>query len=186
MFHLDLLTGSKAIVTSSFFFFLSKANTLSQQNVFVTLNCNFDSFMALLWRNSGHYDVMKEILHIGMLVGFFGFFVLFSLGVSFELRLYERKGLPHSPYGRRSGCFVKWVCPTLSSLTLFSQNFKDQSNEQQHANGLIVSLTSFVNKTSNQPATKPQIKLATNSPFLPNLLSSVESRVAQFYVEHAA
>lgn len=127
-------------------------------------------------RNSSHW-------HAG---GLFGFLVLFSLGVYFELRLYERKGLPHSPYGRRSGCFVKWVCPTLSSLTLFSQNFKDQSNEQQHANGLIVSLTSFVNKTSNQPATKPQIKPATNSPFLPNLLSSVESRVAQFYVEHAA
>lgn len=37
--------------------------------------------------------------------------------------------------------------PTQGSLTVSSQNFKDQSNEQQHANGLIVSLTSSSPRT---------------------------------------
>lgn len=69
--------------------------------------------------------------------------------------------------------------PTLSSLTLFSQNFKDQSNEQQHANGLIVSLTSSVNDKKNQ------IKPATNFPFLLILLSTVENPVTQVSVVHA-
>lgn len=41
--------------------------------------------------------------------------------------------------------------PTRSSLTVFSQNFKDQSNEQQHANGLIVSFFFVVTQeNSNQ------------------------------------
>lgn len=50
--------------------------------------------------------------------------------------------------------------PTQSSLTVFSQNFKDQSNEQQHANGLIVSLTS-------SSAKKIRIKQAASFLFFP-------------------
>lgn len=58
------------------------------------------------------------------------------------------------------GLLYEVIPPTQSSLTVFSQNFKDQSNEQQHANGLIVSLTLFSPK-------KILIKQTAAFPFFP-------------------
>lgn len=58
------------------------------------------------------------------------------------------------------GLLYEVTPPSKSSLTVFSQNFKDQSNEQQHANGLIVSLS------SSSPE-KIQIKQAASFRFFP-------------------
>lgn len=58
------------------------------------------------------------------------------------------------------GLLYEVTPPTESSLTVFSQNFKDQSNERQHANGLIVSLSSSSPK-------KIPIKQAASFRFFP-------------------
>lgn len=74
-------------------------------------------------RKMGFYDVMKGLLHASC------GWIIWSLMWGEEWR-------PHM-----LGLLYEVTPPTQSSLTVFFQNFKDQSNEQQHANGLIVSLT---------------------------------------------
>lgn len=74
-------------------------------------------------RKTGFCNVMKGLLHASH------GWILWSLMWGEEWR------------PQMLGLLYEVTPPTQSSLTVFSQNFKDQSNEQQHANGLIVSLT---------------------------------------------